>query len=82
MLHYRGSKDGDVCVVSVKKMEVCHWSKRLHLGYPVSSLDFCPSERYVLFDLHNFFQGMESIIGIGIGICHKTELHNEGIFVF
>ncbi|CAH1438087.1 unnamed protein product [Lactuca virosa] len=44
----QGSKDGDVCVVSVKKMEVCHWSKRLHLGYPVSSLDFCPSERVVL----------------------------------
>ncbi|KAL4576785.1 hypothetical protein LXL04_012884 [Taraxacum kok-saghyz] len=44
----QGSKDGDVCVVSVKKMEVSHWSKRLHLGYPVTSLDFCPSERIVL----------------------------------
>ncbi|GKE43377.1 hypothetical protein Tco_1470661, partial [Tanacetum coccineum] len=43
-----GSKDGDVCVVAVKKMEVSHWSKRLHLGFPVTSLDFCPSERVVL----------------------------------
>ncbi|PWA91172.1 phosphate transporter traffic facilitator1 [Artemisia annua] len=44
----QGSKDGDVCVVAVKKMEVSHWSKRLHLGFPVTSLDFCPSERVVL----------------------------------
>ncbi|XP_071734616.1 SEC12-like protein 1 [Rutidosis leptorrhynchoides] len=44
----QGSKDGDVCVVSVKKMEVSHWSKRLHLGFPVTFLDFCPSERVVL----------------------------------
>ncbi|KAJ9540216.1 hypothetical protein OSB04_026722 [Centaurea solstitialis] len=44
----QGSKDGDVCVVAVKKMEVCHWSKRLHLGFQVTSLDFCPSERVVL----------------------------------
>lgn len=43
--NYRGSKDGDVCVVEVKKMEVCHWSKRLHLGSSIESLEFCPSER-------------------------------------
>ncbi|GKA59366.1 sec12-like protein 1 [Tanacetum coccineum] len=48
----QGSKDGDVCVVAVKKMEVSHWSKRLHLGFPVTSLDFCPSERFDFF-LHS-----------------------------
>ncbi|CAL5404297.1 unnamed protein product [Camellia sinensis] len=43
-----GSKDGDVCVVELKKMEVSHWSKRLHLGSRIASLEFCPSERIVL----------------------------------
>ncbi|XP_050386617.1 SEC12-like protein 1 [Argentina anserina] len=43
-----GSKDGDICVVEVKKMEVCHWSKRLHLGTYIATLDFCPTERVVL----------------------------------
>ncbi|KAF6134341.1 hypothetical protein GIB67_005733 [Kingdonia uniflora] len=43
-----GSKDGDICVVDVKKMEICHSSKRLHLGTRISSLEFCPSERVVL----------------------------------
>ncbi|KAL0317284.1 UNVERIFIED_CONTAM: SEC12-like protein 1 [Sesamum angustifolium] len=43
-----GSKDGDICVVEVKKMEVRHWSKRLHLGSDITSLEFCPSERVVL----------------------------------
>lgn len=43
-----GSKDGDVCVVEVKKMEIRHWSKRLHLGSNIISLEFCPSERIVL----------------------------------
>ncbi|OVA17905.1 WD40 repeat [Macleaya cordata] len=43
-----GSKDGDICVVEVKKMEICHWSKRLHLGTCISSLEFCPSERVVI----------------------------------
>lgn len=43
--HLRGSKDGDVCVVEVKKMEISHWSKRLHLGSCIASLEFCPSER-------------------------------------
>ncbi|KAE8679441.1 SEC12-like protein 1 [Hibiscus syriacus] len=38
-----GSKDGDICVVEVKKMEISHWSKRLHLGTPITSLEFCPS---------------------------------------
>ncbi|PIN24437.1 Prolactin regulatory element-binding protein/Protein transport protein SEC12p [Handroanthus impetiginosus] len=43
-----GSKDGDICVVEVKKMEVRHRSKRLHLGSDITSLEFCPSERVVL----------------------------------
>lgn len=43
-----GSKDGDVCVVEVKKMEVSHYSKRLHLGSNIASLEFCPSERVIL----------------------------------
>ncbi|EXB58483.1 SEC12-like protein 1 [Morus notabilis] len=43
-----GSKDGDVCVVDVKKMGICHWSKRLHLGTCIETLEFCPSERVVL----------------------------------
>ncbi|KAL9402772.1 hypothetical protein Peur_006621 [Populus x canadensis] len=43
-----GSKDGDVCVAEVKKMEVSHLSKRLHLGTCITSLEFCPSQRVVL----------------------------------
>ncbi|KAL3838244.1 hypothetical protein ACJIZ3_022835 [Penstemon smallii] len=43
-----GSKDGDICVVEVKTMEVRHWSKRLHLGSNINSMEFCPSERVVL----------------------------------
>ncbi|KAL8159907.1 hypothetical protein V2J09_001444 [Rumex salicifolius] len=38
-----GSKDGDICVVEVSKMQVRHWSKRLHLGSTIASLDFCPN---------------------------------------
>ncbi|MBA0849687.1 hypothetical protein Goshw_019229, partial [Gossypium schwendimanii] len=37
-----GSKDGDICVVEVKKMEISHWNKRLHLGTSIASLEFCP----------------------------------------
>ncbi|XP_058110327.1 SEC12-like protein 1 [Magnolia sinica] len=43
-----GSNDGDLCVVEVKKMEICHLSKNLHLGTCISSTEFCPSERFVL----------------------------------
>ncbi|KAK9697038.1 hypothetical protein RND81_08G010900 [Saponaria officinalis] len=43
-----GSKDGDFCVVEVKKMSICHWSKRLHPGTFIGSLEFCPSERVML----------------------------------
>ncbi|CAA0814421.1 SEC12-like protein 1 [Striga hermonthica] len=43
-----GSKDGDICVVEVKKMEVRHLSKRLHLGSDIASLELCPSERVIL----------------------------------
>ncbi|KAF9605540.1 hypothetical protein IFM89_017559 [Coptis chinensis] len=37
-----GSKDGDLFVVEVKKMEISHCSKRLHPGTCISSLEFCP----------------------------------------
>ncbi|KAG4997921.1 hypothetical protein JHK82_028697 [Glycine max] len=43
-----GSKDGDICVVEVKKMQIYHYSKRLHLGTNIASLEFCPGERVVL----------------------------------
>ncbi|VFQ62682.1 unnamed protein product [Cuscuta campestris] len=43
-----GSKDGDVCIIEVKKMEVSHYSRRLHSGSYITSLEFCPSERVVL----------------------------------
>ncbi|KAI4346445.1 hypothetical protein L6164_007340 [Bauhinia variegata] len=43
-----GSKDGDICVVEVKKMEISHYSKRLHLGTRIATLEFCPVERVVL----------------------------------
>lgn len=43
-----GSKDGNLCVVEIKKMEISHWSKRLHLGTSIASLAFCPSQRVVL----------------------------------
>ncbi|XP_008456561.2 SEC12-like protein 1 [Cucumis melo] len=43
-----GSKDGDICVAEVKKMEVSHMSKRLHLGTSIKTLEFCPSERVIL----------------------------------
>uniref|UniRef100_A0A2P2J7R2 Uncharacterized protein MANES_10G053800 n=1 Tax=Rhizophora mucronata TaxID=61149 RepID=A0A2P2J7R2_RHIMU len=43
-----GSKDGDICVAEVEKMEVCHWSRRLHLGTCITSLEFCPHQRVVL----------------------------------
>ncbi|BAH92397.1 Os03g0799900, partial [Oryza sativa Japonica Group] len=41
----RGSHDSDFCVVDVKKMEVLHLSKKVHLGSPISSIEFCPTER-------------------------------------
>ncbi|KAF7811591.1 SEC12-like protein 1 [Senna tora] len=43
-----GSKDGDMSVSEVKTMEVRHYSKRLHLGTNIATLDFCPRERVVL----------------------------------
>uniref|UniRef100_M1BNC3 SEC12 1 n=1 Tax=Solanum tuberosum TaxID=4113 RepID=M1BNC3_SOLTU len=45
----RGSKYGDVCVIDVTKMEISSLHKRLHLGTNITSLEFCPSERYVKF---------------------------------
>ncbi|KAJ1293185.1 hypothetical protein BS78_01G048600 [Paspalum vaginatum] len=49
-----GNRDGDFCVVEVKKMEVAHWSKKVHLGYPVSSIEFCPTERVVISTSHQW----------------------------
>ncbi|KAK3124653.1 hypothetical protein QOZ80_7BG0589990 [Eleusine coracana subsp. coracana] len=43
-----GSHDGDFCAIDVKKMEVSHWSKKVHLGSPISSIEFCPTERAVI----------------------------------
>ncbi|KAL9258444.1 SEC12-like protein [Drosera capensis] len=43
-----GSRDGDLSVVEVKKMEFRQYSRRLHPGTPIASLEFCPSERVVL----------------------------------
>ncbi|KAF7820212.1 SEC12-like protein 1 [Senna tora] len=43
-----GSKDGDVSVVEVKKMEIMHYIKRLHLGTNIATLEFCPTERVLL----------------------------------
>ncbi|XP_066323452.1 SEC12-like protein 1 [Miscanthus floridulus] len=40
-----GINDGDFCAVDVKKMEVSHWSKKVHLGSSVTSIEFCPTER-------------------------------------
>jgi hypothetical protein len=45
-IYIRGTHDGDFCAVDVKKMEVSHWSKKVHLGSPISSIEFCPVERY------------------------------------
>lgn len=42
-----GSKDGDFCVVEVKTMQINHWSRRLHPGTSIASLEFCPTERVV-----------------------------------
>jgi prolactin regulatory element-binding protein len=47
-ISFRGSHDGDFCAVDVKKMEVSHWSKKAHLGSPVTSIEFCPTERVVI----------------------------------
>ncbi|XP_048620528.1 SEC12-like protein 1 isoform X1 [Brassica napus] len=43
-----GGKDGDISVAEVKTMEIYHYSKRLHLGQTIASLEFCPSERVML----------------------------------
>ncbi|XP_044949302.1 SEC12-like protein 1 [Hordeum vulgare subsp. vulgare] len=43
-----GSCDGDCCVADVKSMQVSHMIKKVHLGSPVSSIEFCPTERIVI----------------------------------
>ncbi|XP_062214305.1 SEC12-like protein 1 [Phragmites australis] len=49
-----GNRDGDLCVVDVKKMEVSHWSKKVHLGSPISSIEFCPTKRAVISTSHQW----------------------------
>ncbi|CAD6220790.1 unnamed protein product [Miscanthus lutarioriparius] len=49
-----GSNDGDFCAVDVKKMEVSHWSKKVHLGSSVTSIEFCPTERVVISTSHQW----------------------------
>ncbi|PUZ36550.1 hypothetical protein GQ55_9G047200 [Panicum hallii var. hallii] len=49
-----GNRDGDFCVVEVKTMEVAHWSKKVHLGSPISSIEFCPTERVVISTSHQW----------------------------
>jgi len=51
---FRGNRDGDFCVVEVKTMEVAHWSKKVHLGSPISSIEFCPTERVVISTSHQW----------------------------
>ncbi|WMV44920.1 hypothetical protein MTR67_038305 [Solanum verrucosum] len=48
----RGSKDGDICVIDVTKMEISSLHKRLHLGTNITSLEFCPSESVGLLAPH------------------------------
>ncbi|XP_042421722.1 SEC12-like protein 1 isoform X1 [Zingiber officinale] len=43
-----GSKDGDMCVVEVNTMSISHLSKKLHLGTPISLMEFAPKERVVI----------------------------------
>lgn len=49
-----GSHDGDCCVVDVKTMQVSHLSKKIHLGSPISSIEFCPTERVVISTSHQW----------------------------
>ncbi|KAK1643344.1 hypothetical protein QYE76_061149 [Lolium multiflorum] len=49
-----GSHDGDCCVVDVQSMQVSHLIKKVHLGSPISSIEFCPIERIVLSTSHQW----------------------------
>uniref|UniRef100_A0ACD6AAC1 Uncharacterized protein n=1 Tax=Avena sativa TaxID=4498 RepID=A0ACD6AAC1_AVESA len=49
-----GSRDGDCCVVDVKTMQVSDLSKKVHLGSPISSIEFCPTERIVISTSHQW----------------------------
>ncbi|TVU44557.1 hypothetical protein EJB05_04002, partial [Eragrostis curvula] len=49
-----GNRDGDFCVVDVKKMEISHRSQKVHLGSPISSIEFCPTERVVISTSHKW----------------------------
>ncbi|KAM0872702.1 hypothetical protein ACQ4PT_038565 [Festuca glaucescens] len=50
----RGSRDGDCCVVDVQSMQVSHLIKKVHLGSPISSIEFCPTERIVISTSHQW----------------------------
>jgi len=49
-----GSRDGDCCVVDVKTMQVSQLIKKVHLGSPISSIEFCPTERIVISTSHQW----------------------------
>ncbi|VAI38236.1 unnamed protein product [Triticum turgidum subsp. durum] len=49
-----GSRDGDCCVADVQKMQVSHLIKKVHLGSPISSIEFCPTERIVISTSHQW----------------------------
>ncbi|CAM0876919.1 unnamed protein product [Alopecurus aequalis] len=49
-----GSRDGDCCVVDVKTMQVSHLIKKVHLGSPISSIEFCPTERILISTSHQW----------------------------
>ncbi|KAL6638056.1 hypothetical protein ACP70R_025628 [Stipagrostis hirtigluma subsp. patula] len=49
-----GNHAGDFCVVDVNKMEVSHWGRKAHLGSPISSIEFCPTERVVISTSHQW----------------------------
>ncbi|KAG5620321.1 hypothetical protein H5410_005539 [Solanum commersonii] len=60
----KASKDGDVCVIDVTKMEISSLHKRLHLGTNITSLEFCPSIR------SHIFHGILNIVGL-VFFLHK-----------
>ncbi|KAI4965231.1 hypothetical protein ZWY2020_054965 [Hordeum vulgare] len=46
--------DGDCCIADVKSMQVAHLIKKVHLGSPVSSIEFCPTERIAISTSHQW----------------------------
>ncbi|KAI3505170.1 hypothetical protein L1887_27108 [Cichorium endivia] len=74
----QGSKDGDVCNVLVKKMAVYHMSNRLHLGYPVTSLDFCTNGRYVIVPISSGETNLIRVIRL-LYLSSALHLRSQGI---